>query len=384
MNSTSFNPFDLRPLASLNRRQFIDLPGIAPDWIGQTGSSLCSKTALIGLIAAQAAALGLEGVPPADLPRRLNALIVAPDEPIRARAEAIARLHGHQIGYLLASILLAPGGLTTPLDPWEAAYLEHWRQVERIGLGGGRANGALGQVIASAAGEALETCGLGQIHVEALPHPSYLPLIGAARRIPSGDGQVAAVADFGGTHAKSGLAFYNIFNHGDTEFTEKTERTVIFYNEAGALNRLQVLPQLPTGAAFNAEGKAADLAAAIMTVLLDAIRQAPPGVLVAPDVICSVAAYIEDGQPAITPGRSLGAYALRGLCADLPAWFSERLSATCGRPLRFHFAHDCDIAAAALAGSPRTAVVMLGTALGVGFAPPASGFRMMDADFTVQ
>lgn len=74
MQNNLFNPFDLRPLASLNRRRFIDLPGIAPDWVGQTGSNLCSKSALIDLIAAQAAALGLQGVPAADLPRRLNAM----------------------------------------------------------------------------------------------------------------------------------------------------------------------------------------------------------------------------------------------------------------------------------------------------------------------
>jgi hypothetical protein len=211
-----------------------------------------------------------------------------------------------------------------------------------------------------------------------------LPLIGAARRIPSGDGQVAAVADFGGTHAKAGLAFYKTLNHGVTEGAEKaerTEKTARFYNEAGALQRLQVLPQLPTGAAFNDEGKAADLAAAIVAVLAETIRQVPPDMPLAPDVICSVAAYIEDGQPAITPGRSLGAYALRGLCADLPAWFSEQLSLVCGRPIRFHFAHDCDIAAAALAGSPCTAVVMLGTALGVGFAPPEDGYRAVAPGF---
>jgi hypothetical protein len=361
MEAELFNPYDLHPLASLNRRVIIALPGIEPDWIGQTGASLCSKRALIALIEQQAAALELEGVPPADFPRQLNALLAGLEGPVRAQAEAIARRHGQQIGYLIASILLAPGGLTTPLDPWEAAYLEHWRhEVTYIGLGGGRANGLLGQWVAAAAEDVLQTCGLGQIRVEALPDPSYLPLSGAARSISPGDWQVAAVADFGGTHAKSGLAFYN---------------------EAGALLRLRVLPQVSTGG-LSDPGQAGALAQAIVAVLADAIRRAPPDLLLAPEVICSVAAYLEGGQPAITPGRSLGAYALRELGDDLPTWFSAQLSAAGGRPLRLRFAHDCDIAAVALAGRPRSAVVMLGTALGVGFVPPEVGLRATESIYT--
>ena len=49
----------------------------------------------------------------------------------------------------------------------------------------------------------------------------------------------------------------------------------------------------------------------------------------------------------------------------------------------FVFAHDGDAAAAALAGQPHTAVIMLGSALGVGFVPPGKRFRPLAPDFKV-
>ena len=43
-------------------------------------------------------------------------------------------------------------GLTAPLVGWEHAYLNYWRtQIKRVVLGGGLANGALGQRLCQAA-----------------------------------------------------------------------------------------------------------------------------------------------------------------------------------------------------------------------------------------
>ena len=56
-----------------------------------------------------------------------------------------------------------------------------------------------------------------------------------------------------------------------------------------------------------------------------------------------------------------------------------------GRPrgaVEIAFVHDCDVAACALAGRPDAAVLMLGSALGVGFVPPAEGNRPLAEQFT--
>src|SRR5262245_52261157 len=124
IEEAAFNPYHLRPLASLNRRQIIKLPGVEPEIVGQTGWDILSKGALIGLIQSHAPALGLETVALADLPLQLNVLLDSSDSSIRALAESIVDRYGRRLGYLIASILLSSQGLTSPLEFWEAAYLK--------------------------------------------------------------------------------------------------------------------------------------------------------------------------------------------------------------------------------------------------------------------
>ena len=146
------------------------------------------------------------------------------------------------------------------------------------------------------------------------------------------------------------------------------------------MEALRILPQVSI-ATLTVPGKTVPLAAAMTAILADTIRQAGPATL-APDVICSVAAYVIDGTPVLPAGSNPGTYSrLHSLSSDLCAWFSAQISEACGRPVRFHFAHDADAAAASLAGQDGTAVVMLGSALGVGFAPPAERLRPVAADF---
>ena len=49
---------------------------------------------------------------------------------------------------LIASILLSPHGLTDPMLAWEKAFLKQWwDRAGEIALGGGRANGRLGELV---------------------------------------------------------------------------------------------------------------------------------------------------------------------------------------------------------------------------------------------
>ena len=116
--------------------------------------------------------------------------------------------------------------------------------------------------------------------------------------------------------------------------------------------------------------------------MAETIRAVEPSVNLAPTILCSVAAYVEDGEP-VRIDR--GAYTwLHHLSSDIRAWFNDRVGEAVDRPVEIEFVHDCDVAACALAGRPNAAVLMLGSALGVGFVPPAEGYRPLAEQFTLE
>jgi hypothetical protein len=352
-----FDPYHLRPLASLNRRRLIALPGLDEEDVGKSGLELLSKAALVDLIRPHVQDLQLEGTPDGDLPLALNAILSGPDRTRGARASAIAASlaaqHGRLVGYLIASILLSPRGLSEPMVDWERAYLAHWRdRAQEIVLGGGRANGRLGMMIRDAAQEALVRCGQER-RLSLADHPSYLPVIGAARCVPICGDDAAAVFDFGGSQAKRGIAVYD---------------------RRGALCRLRVLPSRDISH-LTQGGRTAELGAEMVAIIAETMQAVKPSRTLASTIVCSVAAYVENGEPV---RLDRGAYTrLHRLAPDIRAWFNARVGA------QVEFVHDCDIAACALAGRPNAAVLMLGSALGVGFVPPAQGFRPLAERFTL-
>jgi len=355
-----FDPYHLRPLASLNRRRFIPLPGLDEAAVGKTGWEMLSKVALVNLIQPHARVLALEHVPRADFPQHLNAILAAPDRPKRALAGSIAEQHGRRVGYLIASILRSPHGLTDPMVPWEKAYLKQWREkTQEIVLGGGLSNGRLGQTIRLVAQEVLAQCGQAR-RLALAEHPSYLPLIGAARSAPKTVRGPVVVLDFGGTKAKRGIASFD---------------------RQQALRQLRVLPTCDLGDLAQ-EGKTAELGAAMTAIIVETIRDAGPSTPLAPHILCSVAAYVEGGEP-LRIDR--GAYTwLHRLAPDIRAWFCERIGQAVGRTVQIEFVHDCDVAACALAGRPNAAVLMLGSALGVGFVPPEDRYRPLSGQFALE
>jgi hypothetical protein len=354
-----FDPYHLRPLASLNRRRLIALPGLDEDDVGKAGWELLSNLSLIKLIQPHVRTLQLEGTPDGDLPQALNVILSGPDCPRRSLAASIVEQHGRLVGYLIASILLSPHGLTDPMVAWEKAFLKQWRdRAQEIVLGGGRANGRLGALIRDAAQEVLIQCRLERT-LSLADHPSYLPTIGAARSVPPSDHHAAVVFDFGGSRAKRGIATYG---------------------RSGALCRLRVLSPRDLGD-LTWGGKTAELGAEMVAIMAETIRAAEPFLTLAPTILCSVAAYVEDGEPM---RLDRGAYtSLHRLAPDIRAWFNARIRKAVGRPVEIEFVHDCDVAACALAGRPTAAVLMLGSALGVGFVPPAEGYRSLAERFTL-
>jgi hypothetical protein len=176
-----------------------------------------------------------------------------------------------------------------------------------------------------------------------------LPLLGAARAVPPGYA-TAAVLDCGGTAIKRGVAHY----------------------AEGALLGVRLLPSLPAQVLSLRSLPPLEQAAALAPVLVEALAAtwrevAELGGPVAPVLTASIAAYIVDNQPM---DYQRGAYAeLRLLSPNLGAWLGEQVSAAVGQAVTVQLIHDGTAAARVYAGQPHTAVILLGTALGVGFPP---------------
>jgi hypothetical protein len=118
----------------------------------------------------------------------------------------------------------------------------------------------------------------------------------------------------------------------------------------------------------------------MVEIIGETVRAAP--VPPAPCILCSVAAYTQDGRP-LDINRGIYTW-LNRIDPDIQDWFSRQVSFACQRELTVEFGHDCDLAARALAGSPHTAVVMLGSGLGVGFVPPMEGYAEIAEGFEVE
>jgi hypothetical protein len=352
-----FDSSHLRPLASLNQRKVITLPGVEASAVGKTGSELLSKKTVLELIRPFQQRLGLDAASSDESPERLNRILESHDQTRVPIVEEIAREYGRRLGWLVASILLSTAGLTSPLDLWEAAYLAQWKMnVDALILGGGMSNGEFGRVIGAQFQRELVQCGIQGKEVCVAEQPSYLALIGAARNLPVGMRGTAVVADFGGTRAKRGLAALDAEN---------------------ALQSLHVLPTRDITALV--QGVPEELAEAMVDLIVETLLSAGSKNGLARKALCSVAAYVEDREPMKI---NRGAYtSLNRVSPRIANWFSERVSQAAGVKVEVDFVRDCDVAACAYAGRPRSAVLMLGSALGVGFVPPAAGYRPLASDF---
>jgi hypothetical protein len=111
-----FEPDQLRPAASLNRRRFLVPEGTDPALVGRTAYDVLSTRALVAAIAGRAEQLGaLQGGSTAAAPFALGAALHATDDAVRSAAEAVVTEYGRRLGYLLASLHT---GNTVSGDPW--------------------------------------------------------------------------------------------------------------------------------------------------------------------------------------------------------------------------------------------------------------------------
>jgi hypothetical protein len=230
---------------------------------------------------------------------------------------------------------------------WDDSYWEYWGSIDRVILGGGLLAGVAGQrllvKLKAMLGETL--C------VEIAPYPALLPSMGAARAGNLGF-RCGLVFDFGQTSAKRSLAIYNEDN----------------------LVALHRFPAIAT----NVPRDSLSLFKLMEAVLLDSWSLVKFESGLSPCINASIANYVEKGS--LTKDFNYGV--LLEQSPDPAASLAALVSEVIGQKISLNFMHDGTAAAYAFAGTPKTAVITTGTALGIGFPPPSEGlYRLNLGDF---
>lgn len=348
------------PHVSLNRVQIVDLPGLPIDGqvCGQRAGHLLSSRAIIRYARERAEALRLPAAYAGDtlqtrleLPRFVDACLNSPHEPARTAAQAIGRRLGRNLGHILLALHRGDAVNRAARSDWTAQDWERWARMERVWLGGGLMRGQPGELIVSHARAFLVEVGYeGRPQVARALHPGAVTLPGAGRYLPATT-RHALCLDFGHTLVKRAcLGFEN-----------------------GTLVRLYRYASLAAELDWiNAPGDLNPVTGRrVLEWIADAVAQTwdesrADGLVPDPDVMLGVAAYVRDGR---LLGQGLYAN-LSTLADDARPLLAEAVRVRIGRAVRVHLIHDGTAAGAVYAGAPHTAVILVGTALGIGFPPP--------------
>ena len=365
---TPFCPDQLTPAASLNRVRIVDLPGVVldPEVRGRLAYDLLSTAALAGHLRRHAGALGMEDVDTledAALPPILDRCFRSADPSVRATAETIARSFGRALAFLLLVLKRGDAPNRQARDDWDDSYWAHWRGIRQVVLGGGLVSGSLGRHLLPYMQDLLTQYG-ADCSVEVARHASLLPLIGGARSLPAGL-SAALVCDFGQSRIKRACAIF----------------------QDGTLLVLRTLPAVPVAWAMDegvaqAAGRAERLAGSMARSILATHAEARnEGIEIDPAVVVSVASYVEAGRPLPRQG---GPFAdMHMLDLPLDRWLAARLSERMKQPVELTLLHDGTAAARAYGEAAGTTVIMLGTALGIGFPSGVTAIRPLSPAFAV-
>jgi hypothetical protein len=377
---TPLDPRHIEPPASLNRVVVADVPGITiePDVRGKTGYRLVSAKALANLIRDSAAALELDPALDDDALNRAFDVCLddSADPAVSQAAHAIARQIGRNLGYLLLTLRRGDPVNRVARPEWDDSYWEHWSGIRRIWLGGGIVSGRLGPLMCEHAIRVFAEACYSDMQIRLSPYGSALPLVGMARKVPA-DHTMALIFDCGGTAVKRALALF----------------------KDGTLCQLLRFPALATYWDVGPVDSEKHIARAwwLLDQVVDIIDQthdlarnyaSDTGYTLPPTlpVRASLAAYMRDGQPL---AAQHGAFIFWIHITDnAQALIAERLAERWGSRVSVTLEHDGTAAALAHAGdrdtARATAVITIGTAMGIGFPPDQSAARPVAAEFEIK
>ncbi len=356
------------PHVSVNRVRIVDLPGLPVDdeVRGQRADHLLSSRAVMRYARERAEALQLPAAYARDtiqtrleLPRLVDACLSSPYEPARAAAQAIGQRLGRNLGHILLTLHRGDAANRAARPDWTAQDWERWAGIERVWLGGGLVSGRLGELIVGHARAFLAEAGYeGQPQVALTTCPGAVTLLGAGRYLPA-TMRHAACLDFGHTLVKRAcLGFEN-----------------------GGLTRLHRYPPLMTDLDWLDAPRTPNPTTGrwVLEYMVDVIAQTldecqADGFSPGAELMLSVAAYVQGGR---LLGNGLYAN-LSTLADDTRPLLAEAVRARTGRHVQVHLIHDGTAACAIHAGEPDAAVILVGTALGIGFPPTdARGLRAL-------
>ncbi|HEV2759136.1 MAG TPA: hypothetical protein VGV86_06160 [Acidimicrobiales bacterium] len=304
------------------------VPGVPAAIVGRPASEVCSRDALAGLMLATA---GLPVPQPERLADQLGELRSSADAKVGRLAAGVLRAYGVRLGALLAT-------LKDPRTPAQQggtlvrrAYLEHWLGIERVWLGGGLLVGDGASDIVAGARQLLSLAGV-VLDVRVGRAPAVLPLLGAARMLDRHDGR-ALVVDAGHSSIKGAVAVI----------------------EGAAVIALELLSPTPAPMSGGRDPAEAALVSAVATFAAVLRSKGHRRVTV------SVASYLDDGAP-VDDDRSI----YGGVTPD---GIRHLVAAATGEDMCVEFIHDGSASALGVADSRPSAVVTVGTWLGIGFTP---------------
>lgn len=344
----AFEPIDVQ--ASLNQMHIVDLAGlpVPPELIGKSGYDLLSAKALAALFQELAAQypLATAGLHAGQVQSWFEQL------PVK-EAYKLGIAAGHRLGYLLLTLKTA-GRLNRAARPqWGDAEWTHWQNIRQVWIGGGSAAGWLGEHLRSGAAEVLGRSGIKDCDVRRSEFGAQIGLVGMGRVLADAT-DTALVFDFGSSSAKRAIAYY----------------------AGGTLAALRPLPALPAPAEaremlLDSSGRTRlfNWMSRLITSTCAEYAEDPKTLNIGACLAC----YLSDGQP--LPLYEAGYYALRHLSDNLQQHLAEDLSQHLDGQIKLRLLHDGTAAASAYAGTPQAAVITLGTALGIGFPPPAEGVQ---------
>lgn len=355
----------LTPDASINRVVLHDIPGVTIDdgIRGKTAYQLVGTPAVFEMIRENAAALRIQ---PALLAEqsveafiRLDNCFDSGDEKVRRAAREIARRFGRNLGYVLLA-LRHPDAVRENRPSWDEWMREYWWKLPRLWLGGGLIRGHLGKWAIPYIRGVFTEAGITPPDLMRDVYGASLPLIGAACCVPK-TAASAAVLDFGRTGVKRGAASY----------------------ANGSLHGLHLLTTVPTrwdsdsDDASDPDALRRFMNEFLIATIVETFTQVRPECRTIP---ISIAAYIDStGEPfprVDNPYAGLG-----GFTGNLQRTLSDAVSQQVGREVQVRLIHDGTAAATA---HPGDAVMALGTAIGIGYAPAVSDPRIVEDSLVIK
>lgn len=351
--------------ASINRIRVMDLPGLNLDDCirGKQAYNLLSAPAIVKYALAYADDLDLpshllSGDPRRlelrrDIPLYLSNSLASTNQKVRVTAHEIASQLGRNLGFLIITLHRGDEVNRCARKDWDDKDWEDWRHIRNIRIGGGIVSGNLGDAIITTAQQVLKESGYSEVlTIQKSHHQRSMSLLGASRYF-SHNVNKGLCLDFGQTSVKAAVVHISqdvIYKL--SSFPIKNVRWR-WHNDPEAKNDID-------------PGEVVDFVTehiyAIWTAAVDTHTKPHH------EIMISIAAYVE-GEKLLGNGL----YAQMSLISrDVSTLLTQEIKRKYQIETYIKLIHDGTAAGAIHAGEMATAVLVFGTAIGVGFAPKSS------------